>query len=53
MGEVEMIHVDHNRRQPVYQQIYEQIKHDILMGKLPVGTRITSTTALIINAIQT
>lgn len=41
-----MLQVDHNSRQPVYQQIYEQIKHDILMGKLPVGTRITSTRVL-------
>jgi GntR family transcriptional regulator/MocR family aminotransferase len=46
MGGVEMLQVDHNNRQPVYQQIYEQIKHDILMGKLSVGTKITSTRAL-------
>lgn len=41
-----MLQVDHNSRQPIYQQIYEQIKRDILMGKLPVGTKITSTRAL-------
>ena len=41
-----MLQVDHNNRQPVYQQIYEQIKHDILMGKLSVGTKIASTRAL-------
>lgn len=41
-----MLYICHESRQPIYQQIYEQIKHDILMGKLPVGTRITSTRAL-------
>ena len=41
-----MLQVDHNSRQPIYQQIYEQIKHDILMGKLSVGTKIASTRAL-------
>lgn len=46
MGEVKMLHIDHEVQKPIYQQIYEQIKHDILMGNLPIGTRITSTRAL-------
>ncbi|WMJ77485.1 MULTISPECIES: MocR-like pyridoxine biosynthesis transcription factor PdxR [unclassified Sedimentibacter] len=41
-----MLHIDHKSQQPIYQQIYEQIKHDILAGKLPIGTKITSTRAL-------
>jgi GntR family transcriptional regulator/MocR family aminotransferase len=46
MGEVLMLHIDHESQKPIYQQIYEQIKYDILMGNLPIGTRITSTRAL-------
>jgi len=41
-----MLHIDHEVQKPIYQQIYEQIKHDILMGNLPIGTRITSTRSL-------
>lgn len=41
-----MLHIEHESQKPIYQQIYEQIKHDILMGNLPIGTRITSTRAL-------
>ena len=41
-----MIQIDYNSRQPIYQQIYEQVKRDILMGNLPIGTKITSTRAL-------
>ncbi len=41
-----MLQVNHSSQQPVYQQIYEQIKQDILMGKLPIGTKITSTRVL-------
>lgn len=41
-----MLQVDHSKSQPVYQQIYDQIKHDIISGKLTVGTRITSTRVL-------
>ena len=41
-----MLHIEHKGQKPIYQQIYEQIKHDILMGNLPIGTRITSTRAL-------
>lgn len=44
--DVELIQVDYNSRRPIYQQIYEHIKRDILTGKLPVGTKITSTRAL-------
>ncbi|MEG6521795.1 MocR-like pyridoxine biosynthesis transcription factor PdxR [Desulfotomaculum sp. 1211_IL3151] len=41
-----MLHIEHENQKPIYQQIYEQIKHDILMGNLPIGTRIISTRAL-------
>lgn len=41
-----MLHIYHESQKPIYQQIYEQIKHDILMGNLPIGTRIASTRAL-------
>lgn len=43
---MEMLQVNHNSQQPLYQQIYQQIKNDILMGKIPIGTKITSTRAL-------
>ncbi|MEW9095478.1 MAG: PLP-dependent aminotransferase family protein [Clostridiaceae bacterium] len=41
-----MLHIERESQKPIYHQIYEQIKHDILMGNLPIGTRITSTRAL-------
>lgn len=41
-----MLHIDHKSRKPIYQQIYEQIKQDIVMGKMPIGSRLTSTRAL-------
>ncbi len=41
-----MLHIDHESQKPIYHQIYEQIKHDILKGNLPIGTRITSTRSL-------
>ncbi len=41
-----MLHIDYERKKPIYQQIYEQIKHDILIGNLSIGTRIISTRAL-------
>lgn len=41
-----MLHIDRNSRQPIYQQLYEQIKQDILTKNLPVGMKITSTRAL-------
>lgn len=41
-----MLHIDHKSQKPIYHQIYEQIKHDILKGNLPIGTRITSTRSL-------
>ncbi|MEA4901534.1 PLP-dependent aminotransferase family protein [Desulfitobacterium sp.] len=41
-----MLHIEHKSKKPIYQQIYEQLKQDILEGKIPVGTRITSTRAL-------
>ncbi|WP_283606540.1 MocR-like pyridoxine biosynthesis transcription factor PdxR [Faecalispora anaeroviscerum] len=41
-----MLHIEHKADKPIYQQLYEQIKRDILVGKLPAGTQITSTRAL-------
>lgn len=41
-----MIYIDRNSKLPIYQQIYEQIKSDILSGNLPEGLRITSTRSL-------
>lgn len=41
-----MLHIDHKSQKPIYHQIYEQIKHDILKGNLPIGTRLTSTRSL-------
>lgn len=41
-----MLHIEHKNKKPIYQQIYEQIKHDILMGNLPIGARLTSTRVL-------
>ncbi|SHK37863.1 PLP-dependent aminotransferase family protein [Desulforamulus aeronauticus] len=41
-----MLHIDHNSQKPIYQQIYEQMKQDIVIGNLPIGMRLTSTRAL-------
>lgn len=41
-----MLKIDRNSNLPIYQQIYKQIKDDILSGNLPAGFRITSTRAL-------
>ncbi len=41
-----MLHIDHDSKKPIYQQIYEQVKQDILSGNLPIGIRLTSTRAL-------
>ncbi len=41
-----MLHIEPESPKPIYQQLYEQIKHDIIMGNLSIGTRITSTRAL-------
>lgn len=41
-----MLHIDRNSNLPIYQQIYEQIKSDILSGNFPEGLRITSIRAL-------
>lgn len=41
-----MINIERNSGFPIYQQIYEQIKADILSGNLPEGFRMTSTRAL-------
>lgn len=41
-----MLHLDAAAKSPLYRQIYEQIKADILSGLLPGGTRLTSTRTL-------
>lgn len=41
-----MLHIEHKSQKPIYQQIYEQIQRDILMGNLPIDTRLTSTRVL-------
>lgn len=37
-----MLKINRNSKSPIYQQIYEQIKNDILSGNLPEGFKITS-----------
>lgn len=41
-----MLLIERNSNVPIYQQIYNQIKADILSGNLPEGLRITSTRML-------
>lgn len=41
-----MLYIDRESNIPIYMQIYEQMKRDILSGNLPVKSRITSTRAL-------
>lgn len=41
-----MLKINRKSKLPIYQQIYEQIKNDILSGNIPEGSRITSTRAL-------
>lgn len=41
-----MLKIERGGNLPIYQQIYEQIKADILSGNLPKGFRITSTRTL-------
>lgn len=41
-----MLKIERGGGVPIYQQIYEQIKDDILSGNLPEGFRITSTRRL-------
>jgi GntR family transcriptional regulator/MocR family aminotransferase len=41
-----MLYIDRESKIPIYIQIYEQIKRDILSGNLPVELRIPSTRAL-------
>lgn len=41
-----MLKIERGNGFPIYQQIYEQIKADILSGNLPKGFRITSTRTL-------
>ncbi len=41
-----MLHIDRESSIPIYQQIYEQMKRDILTGKLPADSRVISTRML-------
>lgn len=41
-----MLHLDAAADAPLYQQIYDQLKHDILSGALPQGMRLPSIRAL-------
>lgn len=45
-GELKMLKINRNSKMPIYQQIYEQIKNDILLGNLPEGFRLTSIRVL-------
>lgn len=41
-----MLHIDSHSPKPIYQQLYDQLKQDILAGHLKKGNRLTSTRAL-------
>lgn len=41
-----MLHIESNADKPLYQQLYEQIKEDILNGFLHEGTRLVATRVL-------
>lgn len=41
-----MLYINRKSRLPIYQQIYDQLKKDILNGSLPTGSQATSTRAL-------
>ncbi|MEL5898147.1 PLP-dependent aminotransferase family protein, partial [Clostridium sporogenes] len=41
-----MLYIDRGSNIPIYQQIYEQMKRDIISGNLPVESRIISTRVL-------
>lgn len=41
-----MLYIDRDSKTPIYQQIYEQLKRDILTGNIPVNARIIATRAL-------
>lgn len=38
-----MIYLDTESRKPLYQQLYEQLKHKIVAGEYPKGKRLTAT----------
>lgn len=38
-----MLYIDRESKIPIYVQIYEHIKRDILSGNMPVESRISST----------
>lgn len=41
-----MLHIDASKKTPLYRQIYEQIKQEILSGVMPGQTQLVSTRAL-------
>ncbi len=41
-----MLYIDRGSNMPIYQQIYEQMKRDIISGNLPVESRVISTRVL-------
>ncbi|AUM94538.1 MULTISPECIES: MocR-like pyridoxine biosynthesis transcription factor PdxR [Clostridium] len=41
-----MLYIDRGSNIPIYQQIYEQMKRDIISGNLPVESRVISTRVL-------
>ncbi len=41
-----MIYINEKSKIPIYQQIYEQIKEDIVKGVLVEGDKLTSTRVL-------
>lgn len=41
-----MIYLDRELNVPLYEQIYQSIKNDILSGKLPGGARLPATRRL-------
>ena len=41
-----MIYVDRSSRIPIYRQIYEQVKNDIMLGNMRAGSKLVSTRVL-------
>lgn len=46
LGGIVMFNIQRDNNVPIYQQIYEQIKYDILLGNLPEGSRLNSIRVL-------
>ena len=38
-----MIEIDNNSKTPVYEQIYAQLRQQIIAGELPKGSRLSPT----------